>query len=151
VSEVVTSIHIDAPPEAVWKVAMDPSRLGEWVTIHRRLGHTSDGEPRRGYEMEQTLCLRGVNFHVQWQLVDVDEPRHASWHGSGPAHSKAETEYRLTADDGGTRFDYRNDFRAPLGALGALASRALVGGLPRREADATLKRLKALVERDGGG
>ena len=56
------------------------------------------------------------------------------WKGRGPAHSHAETEYRLTAVDGGTRFAYRNVFKAPLGALGALASRALVGGLPEREA-----------------
>ena len=145
------SIHIDAPPEAVWKVAMDPRRLREWVTIHRRLGGTSDGAPRPGYEMDQTLCLRGVNFHVHWELVAVEEPRHATWHGRGPARSRAETEYRLSAVDGGTRFDYRNEFKAPLGPLGAVASRALVGGLPRREADATLRRLKELVERERGG
>jgi uncharacterized protein YndB with AHSA1/START domain len=148
VSEVVTSIHIHAPPEAVWKVAMDPQRLGEWVTIHRRLNDSSGGAPRRGYEMDQTLCLRGVNFHVHWELVDVDEPHHAAWHGRGPARSRAETEYRLTAAGDGTRFDYRNEFKAPLGPLGAVASRALVGGLPLREADVTLRRLKELVERD---
>lgn len=147
-SEVVTSIHIDAPPEAVWKVAMDPARLGEWVTIHRRLGPHSSGAPRKGYEMEQTLCLRGVNFSVHWQLVAAEEPRHAAWHGRGPARSHAETEYRLTAVAGGTRFDYRNEFNAPFGPLGAVASRALVGGLPAREAHATLQRLKQVVERD---
>ena len=72
---------------------------------------------------------------------------HAEWHGRGPARSHAETEYRLTAVDGGTRFDYRNEFTAPLGPLGRVASRALVGGLPRREADASLRKLKALAER----
>jgi uncharacterized protein YndB with AHSA1/START domain len=148
-SEVVTSIQIDAPPEAVWQVVMDPTRLGQWVTIHRRLGPHSSGPPRKGFEMEQTLCLRGVNFKVHWELVNGEAPSHAEWHGRGPAHSQAETEYRLTAVDGGTRFDYRNEFKAPLGALGAIASRAIVGGLPRREADATLRRLKDLVEREG--
>ena len=59
----------------------------------------------------------------------------------------AEIEYRLApGDGGGTRFDYRNEFRPPLGSLGSLASRALVRGLPQREADASLARLKALVE-----
>jgi uncharacterized protein YndB with AHSA1/START domain len=60
VSKVVTSIEIAAPPEAVWDVVMDPERLHEWVTIHRRLGaHDTD-------EMDQVLCLRGVSFHVNW-------------------------------------------------------------------------------------
>jgi carbon monoxide dehydrogenase subunit G len=146
VSEVITSIEIHAAPETVWALAMDPDRLHEWVTIHRRLHSHDDGAPRKGYEMEQTLHLRGVNFKVHWQLVACDTARHAEWHGRGPARSHAETEYRLTPIDAGTRFDYRNEFKAPLGALGAVASRAIVGGLPRREADASLQRLKALAE-----
>jgi hypothetical protein len=117
------------------------------VTIHRRLDDHSGGRVRAGYEMEQTLCLRGVNFKVHWELVQCDAPYHAEWHGRGPARSHAETEYRLTPNGGGgTRFHYRNEFRAPLGPLGAMASKAIVGGLPRREAEASLQRLKALAE-----
>jgi uncharacterized protein YndB with AHSA1/START domain len=140
-SEVITSITIDAPPEKVWEVVMDPTRFGEWVTIHRKLDSFSDGD------MVQTLHLRGVNFHVHWELVTCRAPRHAVWHGTGPARSHAETEYRLTPVDGKTRFAYRNEFKAPMGVLGAVASRALVGGLPEREAHATLRNLKQLVER----
>jgi uncharacterized protein YndB with AHSA1/START domain len=149
VTEVVTSIDIDAPPERVWALAMDPDCLSEWVTIHRRLHGHDDGPLRKGYAMEQTLHLRGVNFKVHWELVAWDKCHHAEWHGRGPARSHAETEYRLTPIDGGrTRFDYRNVFTAPLGPLGRVASRAVVGGLPRREADASLRKLKKLAERD---
>jgi uncharacterized protein YndB with AHSA1/START domain len=140
-TEVITSITIAAPPEPIWAVIMDPQRLGDWVTIHRKLNSASDGE------MDQTLCLRGVNFHVHWELAACEAPLHAVWKGRGPARSHAETEYRLTPIDGGTRFAYRNEFKAPLGPLGAVASRALVGGLPEREAKATLHNLKELVER----
>jgi uncharacterized protein YndB with AHSA1/START domain len=141
VSEVVTSIDIDAPVEDVWRTVMDPERLGDWVTIHRRLiSHSKDA-------MEQVLCLRGANFKVKWHLTANDAPHHAQWNGRGPARSHAETEYRLSDNGhGGTRFDYRNEFKAPLGPLGALASHAIVGGLPAKEASASLKRLKALVE-----
>jgi uncharacterized protein YndB with AHSA1/START domain len=145
-----TSIDIAASPEEVWALAMNPERLADWVTIHRRLHGHDDGRPHPGYEMEQTLCLRGVNFKVKWELVRCERPFHAEWHGRGPARSHAETEYRLAENgSGGTRFDYRNEFRAPLGPLGAVASRAIVGGLPRREADASLQRLKALAEKNG--
>jgi carbon monoxide dehydrogenase subunit G len=141
VTEVTTSIDIDAPVEDVWNTVMDPQRLGDWVTIHRRLVSHSAGE------MEQVLCLRGANFKVKWHLATNDAPHHAHWEGRGPAHSHAETEYRLSDNGrGGTRFDYRNEFKAPLGPLGAIASRALVGGLPAKEADASLKRLKRLME-----
>jgi len=139
-TEVVTSIDIAAPPEAVWAVVMDPERLHEWVTIHRKLEDHTDTT------MVQVLCIHHVNFHVRWELEESDRPRHAHWKGRGPARSKAETEYRLEAVDGGTRFDYRNEFKAPLGPLGAAASRALVGGVPQREANVSLQKLKALVE-----
>jgi uncharacterized protein YndB with AHSA1/START domain len=141
VSDVVTTIDIDAPVDEVWRTVMDPERLGDWVTIHRQLLSHSDGE------MEQVLCLRGAKFKVHWHLTVNDAPYHAEWQGRGPARSHAETEYKLSDNGrGGTRFDYRNEFRAPLGPLGAVASRALVGGLPAKEADASLRRLKALLE-----
>ena len=82
-NEVRANIDIAASPEHVWEVVMDPERLGDWVTIHRGLGRHDHGPARRGYEMEQTLCLRGVNFKVRWELVSLTEGRHAEWHGRG--------------------------------------------------------------------
>ena len=145
-SAVEVSIAIDAPPEAVWEVVTDPQRLEEWVTIHRALKKSDGGELDEGYSMKQALCLRGVKFEVTWKAAEVDHLRLLRWEGRGPARSRATTEYRLDARDGGTHFDYRNEFKAPLGPLGKVASKALVGGVPEREANASLQRLKALVE-----
>lgn len=139
-SEVTTSIEIAASPREVWDVVMDPERLEEWVTIHRRLEDFTETT------MDQVMCIRGVSFHVTWELEASDEPHRAFWKGKGPARSRAETEYTLKPVDGGTRFDYRNDFRAPFGPLGAAASKALVGGVPEREANASLQRLKDILE-----
>jgi hypothetical protein len=144
-STVSVSTHILASPEQVWEIVMDPQRLGEWVTIHRGLPHADSGPPRVGYEMDQQIHLRGVNLDVHWRLAQCQPCRLAVWDGRGPARSRARTEYALRPDAGGTRFDYRNEFRAPLGPLGALASRALVGGIPEREAKRTLERLSELL------
>jgi carbon monoxide dehydrogenase subunit G len=146
-SRVETSIDIALPPEVVWEFVMDPAHSNEWVTIHRKNGRCDDGPLTPGFEMEQTLCLRGVNFKVKWELTELDAPRYAVWEGRGPARSHARIEDRLTAVNGGTRFHYVNEFKAPLGPLGAVASRALVGGMPRKEADASLLRLKEILER----
>jgi uncharacterized protein YndB with AHSA1/START domain len=145
-SLVTASIQIAAPPEEVWRTVMDPRCLGEWVTIHRKLVHADDGSPRVGYTMDQQVQLRGVSLEVHWTLVECKANELAKWEGRGPARSRAHTEYVLQAVDGGTRFDYRNDFRPPLGPVGALVSRALVGGMPEREAARTLERLRAHVE-----
>jgi uncharacterized protein YndB with AHSA1/START domain len=145
---VTASIDIDAPPDRVYEKMLDPDCLPEWVTIHRRVNRADGGAPREGYEMEQTLCLRGANFKVRWTLTEADRPERATWEGRGPAHSYARTSYKLTPLDGGgkTRFDYENEFKAPGGLLGAAASRVLVGGVPQREATRSLQRLKSLLE-----
>lgn len=144
---VTASIDIDAPRERVYDLMLDPARLDEWVTIHRRVNEHDEGAPREGYGMVQTLCLRGANFKVRWTLTEADRPDHATWEGRGPAHSYARTSFSLSdAGNGGTRFNYENEFKAPGGFLGAAASRVLVGGVPQREAQSSLRRLKALLE-----
>ena len=146
-SEVRTSIEIEAPPEKVWAFVMDPHNFDEWVTIHRRVNHADAGPPREGMEVEQTLCLRHTNFKVHWTLSELDAPRLARWDGKGPMGSRAHTCYRLTpAGGGGTRFDYVNEFKPPGGVLGAAASRVVVGGVPEKEANASLDRLKKVLE-----
>jgi uncharacterized membrane protein len=150
VTLVRASIEIDAPRERVYDFVLDPSHLDEWVTIHRRVNARDTGPPRQGFEMDQTLCVRGANFKVHWRLTEADRPERATWEGRGPARSRARTSYALRdGDGGGTRFEYENEFRAPGGVVGAAASRMLIGGVPEREARRTLQRLKALLE-DGG-
>jgi uncharacterized protein YndB with AHSA1/START domain len=144
---VVADIAIAAPPEEVFEAVMDPSRFPEWVTIHRKVNSADPGPPREGMRMEQTLCLRGASFKVNWRLTEVVDHRRAVWEGTGPMRSHARTEYDIRADgNGGTSFHYINEFKAPGGPLGAAASRMLVGGLPAREAHKSLERLKSMLE-----
>ncbi len=145
--EVLAETQIDALPSAVWAVVMDPERLADWVTIHRHLGSHDVGPARVGFKMAQTLSLRGAPFRVRWSLVRCEEPHVAEWHGDGPAGSHAQTEYRLDGHDNGTRFSYRNEFHAPLGALGRAAQRAIARDIPQVAATRSLERLKALCER----
>jgi uncharacterized protein YndB with AHSA1/START domain len=145
--KVETSIDIAAPPERVWAVLMDPHRLADWVTIHRALDDVSDVPLERGSTLRQKLNLRGVNFHVRWRVTDLEPCKRAVWEGKGPALSHAHTSYQLSPDgNGGTRFDYVNEFKAPGGPLGATASRIVAGDAPEREAKATLRKLKGLLE-----
>lgn len=146
-SLVQVSIDINAAPEVVFDTIMDPKRLGDWVTIHRSVSNISHPPESPGAKMDQVLCMRGVNFKVHWTLVDISRPDEAEWEGRGPALSKARIHYRLSgAPEGPTRFDYTNEFHAPGGPLGAMASRVLVGQASEREARESLNRLKDLVE-----
>ena len=144
---VTAAIDIDAPPEEVWEVVMDPERLKDWVTIHRKLGRASKAPLENGSTLEQTLHLRGVSIKVHWTVEEAKRPERAVWEGRGPARARAHTSYTLSPDgNGGTRFEYANEFKPPLGPIGAAANRVLMGGVPQREADRTLRRLKELIE-----
>jgi uncharacterized protein YndB with AHSA1/START domain len=148
-STVHAQTTIDAPVERVWETVMDPSKLKDWVTIHRSVRDVSSNPLRKGSTMEQVLHLRGVSFHVHWTLVDVNAPNHAEWDGLGPAHSRARIRYELSRANNGdeTVFDYLNEFTPPGGRMGAAASRVIVGAASEREANNSLRRLKALLER----
>jgi uncharacterized protein YndB with AHSA1/START domain len=91
-SLVTVSTKIDASREDVWEMVMAPKRLGDWVTIHRKLVSADDGPPRVGFEMEQRIHLRGVSLDVHWKLVECDPCARAVWEGRGPARSRPHKE-----------------------------------------------------------
>lgn len=146
-SVVNASVEIAAPQQKVWDYVMDAERIHEWVTIVQSIDYADPGPVRPGYRMDQTLCIRGISFKVRWTLRYLEEPSYARWEGKGPARSRAVIEDRLSARDGVSRFDYHNEFRTLLGPIGAVASKAFVGGIPEKEANASLRRLKELLER----
>ncbi len=137
---VTASIDIDAPREKVFETMLDPARLNEWVTIHRRVDDADGGQPHEGYEMEQTLCLRGVNFKVKWTLTQYEPGRSATWEGRGPAHSYARTAYKLSDNGRGHPLRVRERVqgagRVPRqgGLAGAGRRPAPAGGQPLAQA-----------------
>ena len=147
-STVQAEIEINAPIERVWETIMDPGRLGDWVTIHKSVKDVSDSPLRQGATMDQAIQVRGLTFRVHWQLVSVSPPHAAQWEGGGPAHSNALIRYELSSDEGDrTKFRYTNEFHPPGGRLGNVAGRMIVGATSQREANNSLLKLKALLER----
>lgn len=143
------TVELSAPPSAVFAFLLDMERTPEWVTICRAVLSVDPGRPEPGWRCKQRYALKGAPFTVSWKLDSLEENRHISWSGKGPARSKASIEQDLTPlDDGGTRLRYRNAFETPGGVLGAVASRALMGDTAEQEAIRSLDLLATLL--DGG-
>lgn len=145
-SEVTVEIDIEAAPQAVFDLANDPARLHEWVTIVKLVDSHDEGRLSLGWKMTETLVLRGVPFQVDWEVVELDEPWVSVLEGKGPVRSRAKVENRLEQRDGVTHYTYVNEFKAPLGPLGATAAKVISGGVPEREARASLENLKRILE-----
>ncbi len=144
--KVERTIEIAAPPEAVYDVVMDPRHLEDWVTIHDHLQDAPDGSLEKGSELTQCLKLAGRRFNVHWEVVENDPCKRVVWDGQGPVHSHARVVYEFQANGGGgTRFSYCNEYDLPGGVLGRMAGGA-VKRVTGKEVDATLERLKQLVE-----
>ena len=144
------SIVIAVPPERVWETVMDPTQLERWVTTHDSVAGAQPGPVSEGDTFTQKLRLAGKSFKVDWTVVEANEPRVARWQGDGPAGSTANVVYRLEPENGGTRFDYENEFALPGGALGKVAGGLLSAAPGKREARKTLDRLRALLEGGAG-
>lgn len=144
--KVTRTVEIDAPPEDVYRVIMDPHCLQRWVTIHVNLEDAPKGQLRRGSELTQRLALAGRGFTVHWEVVENDPVRRVVWEGRGPMRSHAGVTYELSANgDGTTTFTYTNEFALPGGPLGRVAGpvvKRVTGG----ELDRSLGRLRDLVE-----
>lgn len=141
------TVELRADPSTVFAYLLDIERTTEWVTICRAVLSVDPGRPAPGWQCKQRYALRGAPFVVSWTLDALEEDRHISWSGRGPARSKASIEQDLTPlPGGGTRLRYRNEFAAPGGMLGAAASRALVGDTAEQEAIKSLDRLAALLD-----
>ena len=147
------SVVLAADPQQVWDTIMDPAKLERWVTPHDSYKGAAPGPLDAGDKFTQKLRLAGTPFKVRWTVVEADAPHLARWEGKGPAGSSAAVSYKLVAEDGGTRFDYCNEFALPGGALGKAAGGLLSAAPGGREARRSLERLRTLVEgsHNGGG
>jgi uncharacterized protein YndB with AHSA1/START domain len=140
------SVVLAAAPEEVWDTIMDPSKLESWVTTHDSYEGAASGPLSEGDAFTQKLRLAGKSFKVDWTVVEADRPEVARWQGDGPAGSSAKVTYKLTAEDGGTRFDYENEFALPGGIVGKAAGGLLSAAPGSREARKSLERVRALLE-----
>ena len=63
----------DATPEEVWAILMDPHRLDEWVSAHRKLDDLPELPLTQGNTFRQRLGVGPVGFWVEWEIVEARE------------------------------------------------------------------------------
>lgn len=143
------SVDLEAPPAEVWEKLMDPRFLDEWVSAHREVLEMPELPLGEGATFRQKLGVGPVTFKVEWEVLEVDEPHLARWHGKGPGGSEAKITYELSETSEGTHFKYTNDYELPGGVVGRTAGKAVGSAAGKREARKSMKKLAAYFSNSG--
>jgi hypothetical protein len=138
-------IFIRATPERVWAVLANLPAQKLWMVDLRSLEITSKQQSGPGTELRVTSELFGLPVVKDRMTITAWEPPHrfdvrhtGSFSGTGS--------FLLEPVRGGTVFTWIEDFRPPMGRLGELGFRLLVGPHLRRVFGRSMANVRRLAE-----
>jgi len=136
--------HIDAPPSRVWQVLRDWEGSAEWMvdmTTVEVIGERRDGP---GTRVRSVTRIAGIPLTdeivvTDWVPERLLQVRHEKFPIIGPAW------FALAPAGRGTRFEWGENLRPPLGALGRIGGAILRTPIERVLAR-SLRKLKRVCE-----
>ena len=139
------SVFIRATPEHVWEVIADLPAQATWMVDVRRLEVTSEQRSGAGTLVQVTSELFGLPLVKDTMLITSWQPplRYDVEHKGQFSGTGA---FILEPAPGGTVFRWLEDFEPPLGSLGELGFKLIVGPHMRRVFTRSLANLRRLAE-----
>lgn len=143
-------IEIDAPPDRVWKVVSDVTRMGEWSPECRKV--VLIGAPREGAHLIGFNRRRWAMWPTNSRIVRYEPARAIAWK---VFTNRATWSYELEpVAGGGTRVLERRDLPpAGVSPVADLFAKAFLGGVDSHDSEllegmrTTLARIKSEVEK----
>lgn len=149
------TIDIDAPPEQVYALVSDITRMGEWSPECRRCSWAKGATgPTVGARFRaRNKGRRGPSWFNTPTVTVADPPRRFAFNRNGPGIGSYTWTYELAATNTGTRLTESYDVEKPLPALMSWITEKWVGSDDRdadlrRGMETTLQRIKAAAEHD---
>lgn len=120
-ARVEESIHIQALPEAVWKVVSDLSRIPEYVFFVREVFDISENPPSKGSTYKERAKPGPTESISEWRVTEF-EPHSRQVHVGTMPEMNATLTITLEPAERGTRYAQILDFEAfprfrPLGVI----------------------------------
>jgi uncharacterized membrane protein len=140
------SIHVEAPPEQCYAVAIDFDRYPHWATDVKAVEVLDRDGDGRGTRVRYEISALGKTIGYVLAYDYADAPGGFSWELEKADYLKRlDGTYRFDADGGGTRIGYvlAVDVTLPLPGFMKKAAAGMI-------VDNAMKQLKRYVEAGGG-
>jgi len=145
-SHVRHSVHIDAPPEAVWAIGRDPDRMPEWNTTVVSVKDVDGSLDVPGGRFTVVSKIAGRPLDITWQIQEVEAPRFFVATATTPLGGSARQRVDYEPDGTGTRVTIDMEYDVAAGLLGQLLSKAYAERAIERDIHHSAENLKAVVE-----
>jgi hypothetical protein len=147
VTRLEVSTSSDLEPEAAWKLASDPNRFGEWMTIFAGWRGTVPPRLDEGAQLSSCIKVKGFRNIIHWTVTRYDEPNVIELKGRGRGGIRLAVTLTVTDNDPGSTFHLSADLRG--GSLGGPIGR-LVARVLRSDVRKSVDKLAALQSRQRG-
>ena len=142
------SIHIDATPEAAWRIGRDPNRIPEWNTTAIEVKDVSGPLDQVGSRFTVISKIAGRPLAVTWEIQRVEVPRFAETSATAPGGGQARQRIDYEPDGAGTRLTVDLEYELPMGFLGEMFNRVVAERMIARDVRHSSENFKALVEEE---
>ena len=105
------SIHIPAPPEAVYDFVTNAARWHTWHPATHRVRDVPQRPLVLGETMVEEIHAGFRRFEATWQVTEHEPPRRWAIATRTP-HGHSTVRYELQAEEGGTRFQRTCEFES---------------------------------------
>jgi carbon monoxide dehydrogenase subunit G len=142
VGKIEKTVDFDAAPEKVWAVASDPSRFGEWLSMHKAWKGDVPSEFSKGTQATAVVSLLNMPNTITWTVDEYEPPKSVRLSGTGMAGVKVAIGLDVAANGAGSTMSLVAEFEGQMivGAIGQAVEKAGI-----EELDASLAKLRELV------
>jgi uncharacterized protein YndB with AHSA1/START domain len=138
--------HVDAPPDRVFALAMDATRIPEWNPAVVETKEITGPLDRVGASYVATLKLGGRRLEGRWEVSTVEKPRLLVFTGSAPGGGRATATSTFEPADEGTDISIEVDYELPGGFVGGVADKLFVERAIERDVKHSVENFKAICE-----
>jgi carbon monoxide dehydrogenase subunit G len=139
---VTKTVELSVPQDEAFRLATDPSRFNEWLTLHQAWPNGAPDSTDTGAEFVQKLSIMGMPADVSWKVEAYEAPSRMALRGSGPLGAELATRITTEADGAGTKLSYEAEFSGG-GIQGPMGE--MVTKKAGEEIETSLGRLKELA------